>query len=195
VRISERHRIERVSRAQRTIRFETLHACNRVSRERNCFFCRRVIAVAAAARAMGRKFPLLASCLGCPLKTGAIVSGVYGIVRENASYNNNNNIDDDDDDDCRVGVPSYGIQNTVRKRSPRVRDIVSIYARARAFDTHLLRDRFRGRRVYYYHLFFFFSIKSRDSKKSPVVVEKVTAPVRVQGRFDDVYIYTYTRVL
>jgi hypothetical protein len=29
---------------------------------------------------MGRRFPLLASCLGCPLKTGAIVSGVYGIV-------------------------------------------------------------------------------------------------------------------
>ncbi|KAF0772589.1 Uncharacterized protein FWK35_00004568 [Aphis craccivora] len=29
---------------------------------------------------MGRKFPLLTSCLGCPLKTGAIISGVYGIV-------------------------------------------------------------------------------------------------------------------
>ncbi|VVC43415.1 Protein of unknown function DUF4728 [Cinara cedri] len=29
---------------------------------------------------MGRKFPLVSSCLGCPLKTGAIISGVYGIV-------------------------------------------------------------------------------------------------------------------
>lgn len=29
---------------------------------------------------MGRKFPLLPSCMGCPLKTGAIVAGVYGIV-------------------------------------------------------------------------------------------------------------------
>lgn len=29
---------------------------------------------------MGRNFPLVSSCLGCSLKTGAIVSGVYGIV-------------------------------------------------------------------------------------------------------------------
>ncbi|XP_026806711.1 uncharacterized protein LOC113549553 [Rhopalosiphum maidis] len=29
---------------------------------------------------MGRKFPLLESFLGFPLKTGAIISGVYGIV-------------------------------------------------------------------------------------------------------------------
>ncbi|XP_022159978.1 uncharacterized protein LOC111026244 [Myzus persicae] len=29
---------------------------------------------------MGRKFPLVTSCLGCPLKTGALISGFYGIV-------------------------------------------------------------------------------------------------------------------
>ncbi|XP_050432185.1 uncharacterized protein LOC126840470 [Adelges cooleyi] len=29
---------------------------------------------------MGRKLPLLSSCMGCPLKTGALISGIYGIV-------------------------------------------------------------------------------------------------------------------
>lgn len=38
---------------------------------------------AAYLSGMGRNFPLLTSCLGCPLKTGAIISGVYGIVNKN----------------------------------------------------------------------------------------------------------------